>query len=217
MKQVIFWGATGQAKVLREALSAVEVRLLAVFDNRIIPSPFSDVPIFHGGTGLDAWELAHADQQVFACVAVGGDQGRERLELQKDLARRGHTPLAVIHPRSFVASSASVGSGCQILALGAVCAGALLGDAVIINTKASVDHDSVLGDGVHVGPGATVAGEVLIDEFAFVGAGAVVLPRVRIGAGAIIGAGAVVTRDVAAGSTVIGNPARFHPARNTKA
>ena len=39
-------------------------------------------------------------------------------------------------------------------------------------------------------------------------AGAIVLPGITIGDGAIVGAGAVVTRNVEAGATVAGNPAR---------
>ena len=49
---------------------------------------------------------------------------------------------------------------------------------------------------------------VTIGADVWIGAGAIVLPGVSIGEGAIVGAGAVVTRDVAAGITVIGNPAR---------
>ena len=50
--------------------------------------------------------------------------------------------------------------------------------------------------GPHIGAGATV------------GAGAILLPGVAIGAGATVAAGAVVTRDVPAGATVMGMPAR---------
>lgn len=42
----------------------------------------------------------------------------------------------------------------------------------------------------------------------WIGGGALILPGVRVGDDAVIGAGAVVTRDVAAGATVAGNPAR---------
>jgi maltose O-acetyltransferase len=42
----------------------------------------------------------------------------------------------------------------------------------------------------------------------WIGGGAIILPGVTIGDGAVIGAGSVVTRDVAAGATVAGNPAR---------
>lgn len=49
---------------------------------------------------------------------------------------------------------------------------------------------------------------VMIGEHVWIGGGAIILPGVTIGDGAVIGAGSVVTRDVAAGATVMGNPAR---------
>ena len=49
---------------------------------------------------------------------------------------------------------------------------------------------------------------IKIGSDVWIGGGAILLPGVTIGDGAIIGAGSVVTRDVAAGVTVVGNPAR---------
>ncbi|MGO7428998.1 sugar O-acetyltransferase, partial [Rhizobium ruizarguesonis] len=43
----------------------------------------------------------------------------------------------------------------------------------------------------------------------WIGGCAIILGGVTIGDGAIVGAGAVVTRDVPAGATVVGNPARI--------
>ncbi len=51
-------------------------------------------------------------------------------------------------------------------------------------------------------------GPIVVEEDTYIGAGAIILPGVRIGARAVIGAGAVVTREVAAGSVVVGRPAR---------
>ena len=49
---------------------------------------------------------------------------------------------------------------------------------------------------------------VSIGNNVWIGAGALILPGVVIGDDAIIGAGSVVTRNVPAGATVVGNPAR---------
>ena len=84
----------------------------------------------------------------------------------------------------------------------------MLGDACIVNHKASVDHDCVVGAGVHLAPGATVCGCVTIENNVMVGANAVVLPRLKIGSGSIIGAGAVISKDVPPDSTIVGNPGR---------
>ncbi|GGA85064.1 hypothetical protein GCM10011521_24370 [Arenimonas soli] len=211
MKPVLFWGATGQARVLREALHGV-AEVVAVFDLADLPSPFAGVPIHTGEAGYARWASQYRDAAaVGACVAIGGGRGQDRLARQRWLESKGHAPLDVLHPRSFQAGDARIGRGCQLLAMSAVCSGAWLGDAVIVNTHASVDHDCRLGDGVHVGPGARLAGEVVIGDHAFIGTGAVILPRIQVGPGATVGAGAVVTRNVAPGETVVGNPARPLP------
>jgi maltose O-acetyltransferase len=54
---------------------------------------------------------------------------------------------------------------------------------------------------------------VSIGADVWIGGGAIILPGVKIGDGALIGAGAVVTRDVPAGATAVGNPARPVPAK----
>lgn len=211
MSEVLFWGATGQAKVLSEALSGSDFRLVALVDNRDVISPFEGVPILIGESGLDAWlERRGGARGLFAAIAVGGAHGRDRIALMDLLQARGLKPLTVIHRTAFVATDAQVGEGCQIMAQAAVCTHVRLGSGVIVNTAASVDHDCIIGNGTHIAPGARLAGEVTVGERAFVGVGAIVLPRIHIGEDAIVGAGAVVTKNVRSGATVIGNPARLY-------
>lgn len=209
MSDIVFWGATGQSRVLKEAIDGLGHRLVAIFDNREIPSPFSDVPIAIGEAGFDKWASAQGGLTEFhACVAIGGDRGVQRLALQEWLATKGIAPITIVHRSAFTASDSVIGEGSQVLALAAVCANARIGRSVIVNTSASVDHCCVIGDGSHIGPGARLAGEIVLGRNVFVGTGATILPRLRVGDAAIIGAGSVVTKDVAPGAIVFGNPAK---------
>jgi sugar O-acyltransferase (sialic acid O-acetyltransferase NeuD family) len=208
---IVFWGGTGQARVLAEALAGSDYRLVAVFDNRPVPPPIPGVPVFEGEAGFDSWLQArdnHSRAPASFAIAIGGAHGAARLERSDFLEKRGLTEATIVHPRAWIARDASVGRGCQVLAGALVATCVKLGRQVIANTGASIDHDGVVEDGAHIGPGAVLAGEVQIGACAFIGANATVLPRIRIGAGAIVGAGAVVTRDVVDSAVVAGVPAR---------
>jgi sugar O-acyltransferase (sialic acid O-acetyltransferase NeuD family) len=212
INRVIFWGATGQAKVLRECMRHNDWPLAALFENNdSIASPFPGVPLYVGMSGFEGWLSRQGDaRRVGFLVAIGGSRGKDRVAIQDELALRGLVPLTAKHPTAFLAEDATIGAGCQLLAASCVCVEASLGRGCIVNTGASVDHECRLGDGVHVAPGARLAGCVEVGRYAMIGLGAVVLPRVRIGEGAVVGAGAVVTKDVPPGAVVVGNPARPH-------
>jgi sugar O-acyltransferase (sialic acid O-acetyltransferase NeuD family) len=209
MPEIVLWGATGQAKVIHEALEDSGIDVVAIVDNRELPSPLPGVPVMSGETGLKAWLARRKTSEgLLFAIAVGGARGVDRLALFNLMKTLGLHPYTIVHRTAFVAINAHLGEACQILAMAAVCAQARLGKLVIVNTAASLDHDCVIGDGSHIGPGAHLAGEVLVGSRVFVGTGAVVLPGLRIGDDSIVGAGAVVTRDVGPGTTVAGNPAR---------
>ncbi|MDR6787574.1 maltose O-acetyltransferase [Sphingomonas sp. BE138] len=94
--------------------------------------------------------------------------------------------------------------GCIILDVVAVTigAGTQIGPGVQILTA---DHPR---DPVERATGAEWGRPIAIGRNVWIGGGALILPGVAIGDDAIVGAGSVVTRDVRAGATVAGNPAR---------
>lgn len=210
LKKFVIWGSAGHAKVLADAISMIGGTVIALFDNNhhalsVIPG----VPIFKGEDGFLRWIDDYAEKkiQVSGLVAIGGDRGQERLNIQSLFRENGLLIPVLRHPSSTVSPSALLGEGTQILAHANVAADSTLGNACIVNHRASVDHECTIGSGVHLAPGAVLCGCVKIEKNVFIGAGAVVLPRILIGENSVIGAGAIVTKNVAAGSTLIGNPA----------
>ena len=84
--------------------------------------------------------------------------------------------------------------------------GVVIGETASIGDDVTIYHNVTLG-GLDTGqPGARR--HPTVNDNAVIGAGAQVLGDIEIGEGARIGANSVVIRDVAAGATVIGIPAR---------
>jgi acetyltransferase EpsM len=124
------------------------------------------------------------------------------------LVGEGRALATFVHPSAVVAPSAVLEPGCVVSALVVIGARTRIGRATIANRGALVGHHTTIGAFSFLGPGANVAGKVRIGEGVYVALGAIVRDGLTVGDGATIGAGAVAVADVAAGTTVVGLPAR---------
>ena len=127
-----------------------------------------------------------------------------------------------------------IGAGTKIGAFVEIQKGVVVGERCKISSHTFVCEGVTIEDDVFVGhgvvfindryPRATADGRLQteadwvvvptrVGRGASIGSGAAVLCGVTIGENALVGAGAVVTRDVPAGTTVAGVPARIHVSR----
>lgn len=210
-EEIILYGGTGQAKVVRPIIESYGSRVVAVFDDTEGLAPtFQDVELYAGAKAIESWLEQNSQRlpQIGFSITIGNPHGAVRCSLQDLLVSLGLQAVTLIHPSAIVAEDAEISAGCQIMAGAVVAPQVKMARQCIINTRASVDHETVLEEGVEVAPGATLCGLILAREYAWICAGATVLPRIIIGKNAIVGAGAMVNQDVPDDTTVVGIPAR---------
>jgi len=112
-----------------------------------------------------------------------------------------------------IQKGAKVGKNCKISSHTFICEGVEIGDEVFIGHNVSFINDKFPAAANPDGSLQTEADWKVIptkvQRRASIGTSATILCGVTIGEGAIVGAGSVVTKDVPAGATVIGVPARI--------
>lgn len=207
-RPVILLGAGGHAKVLFDVLRLLRIEVLGC----AAPQAPSDSDLAHlRWLGDDAAIAAYPPERVSLVNAVGstGDT-RARRQIFTRLRAAGYTFLSLRHPASVSSElHCRFGAGTQVLAGAIINPGVTLGDNVLVNTRAVVEHDCIIGAHSHVASGAVLCGAVQLGEGVHVGAGATVIQGITVGTGALIASGSAVTKNVAPYTLVAGVPARL--------
>jgi sugar O-acyltransferase (sialic acid O-acetyltransferase NeuD family) len=204
-ESVYILGAGGHGRVVLDALLANGIQVAGILDAKAqLSGQLLEVPILGGDEYLDCVTIA----KTFLVNGLGANPKIfRRQNIFTVMKTRGFAFKSLKHPSAIVSNTISIGEGCQVMAGVVIQAGVTLKENVVINTRASIDHDCMISSHSFIAPGVTLCGNVAVASSAFIGAGAVVIPNIRIGENAIVGAGAVVTKPVPDGWIVTGNPA----------
>jgi len=207
MKEKIFvYGASGHAKVVIDVIERqglFDIAFLVDDDTSLKGNDVYGYRVLGGKEEL----LGQREHVTSGIVAIGSNTAR--VKVAGWLMGNGFLLVTAIHPAAELARGVTLGAGTVVMAGVVVNSDAHIGGNVILNTRASFDHDCTIGDGVHIAPGATLCGTVRVGDGAFVCAGATVIPNISIGVEAVIGAGSTVIRDVPDRATVVGSPAKM--------
>lgn len=191
-KSCVVVGGGAHARVLMDALlvSGLEVQGYTDFTPKQIR--------LHGKTitylGTDEEFLGvPRNKETYFINGVGSIGNPEkRREIFKRFKDAGCSFLTVIHPSAVVAKDVVLGEGVQVMAGAIIQTGSVLGNNIIVNTHASIDHDCTIEDHVHIAPGVVLSGNVKVGEGAHIGTGASVIQEVHILPGTLVKAGSVV-------------------------
>lgn len=211
-KKIAIIGAGGFAREVRWLLNEInQVMNLYEFVGYIVSdlNKLGDLDSKENVLGDFSWiEKSH---NKIDCLASGIGTPASKLKVV-DTLKKQFPDLewpALIHPTvRFDHSSCAVAEG-VILCAGIVGTVNITFSAFsMVNLNCTLGHESTLGRGCVLNPTVNISGGVNIGEGVLVGTGAQILQYLKIGAHSVVGAGAVVTKDVEAGTTVVGVPAK---------
>lgn len=207
------FGASGAGRgvlpVAREMLKASgddnNARLVFV-DDQPQGNPVNDTPVLTYEQFMESPEPAKS-----VCIAIANSKIRETLvsRCQQDAL----SFFSIKAQNAVVMDAVEIGEGAIVSPFVTFTSNIKIGRHFQANLYSYVEHDCVIGDFVTFAPGVKCNGNVVIEDHAYLGSGAVIRQGqpgnpLLIGKGAVVGMGAVVTKNVPAGATVVGCPAK---------
>lgn len=145
------------------------------------------------------------EDDVFIC-ALGEPKWRKfyvDIVLQK-----GGQFITLIDKRASIGNNVRIGLGVVVREFAIVSCDVTIGNYVYIQPFADMGHDAVIGDFCHLNTYAFMGGYSKMEDFAIIHTHGALMPHKTLCKEGVIGAGSVAIRNVMAGTTVVGNPAK---------
>lgn len=206
MKHLIIIGAGGMGRTLfSNALESVgygETFVVKGFvdDNLQALEEFPNYPPLIGTIK----DYLPVEDDVFVS-SIGGAARRPCME---EIISRGGEFMELIHQTARIYTNVKLGKGNFIGAYTVIGNDAVIGDYNMIQSYTVIGHDVRIGSWNRIDTHVTCVGGIVIEDDVDIYTSAVINHNVRVESGAHVGALSFVIKNVKAGTTVMGNPAK---------
>lgn len=136
----------------------------------------------------------HPPKEYFMAIAIGYNNLDVRWDIWKKVKKAGYKLPPLIHPKSYVADSASIGEGAMIMAGVIVDIKTKVGDVSVLWPGVCLNHNSEIGKNIFISPNATICGACTVGKNSFIGAGAVIVDHCNVPDRSFIKANSTFTR-----------------------
>ena len=199
--ELLIYGCGGLSKVISEVARALGiVNISYIEDKFIVPKKeFLGKPVLH--------EMPVGYLGNFF-IAIGDNAAREKIYNKFQLQNPDAKLISLVHPASFIASTAQIEEGVVVLPFGYVGADCRIGKGTIVYTSV-IGHENVLGEYCLNSAGVSIGGGTSVGKRTAILIGANIKNQVSIGDDCVIGGSSFVRTDVPSNSVFYGVPAKF--------
>jgi sugar O-acyltransferase (sialic acid O-acetyltransferase NeuD family) len=144
-----------------------------------------------------------------AFISFGDIQSQQnRLLLYLKLKKIGYILPNIIDNSSNLSEFVTLKEGIFVGKNTIINSNTTIGNCVILNSRATIEHDCEIGDFTNIATSVVINGNVKIGKKCFLGSGTVVRNGVSIGENSIIGMGSIVIKDMPSNIIAFGNPCK---------
>jgi len=200
-EDLLIYGCGGHSKSITEV-----ARALGIVKIRYIEDKFT-VPKkeFLGKPVLRNMPIGYVGNFF---IAIGDNSAREKIYNNFQQQNPEAQLISLVHPASFVASTAQIDKGVVVQAFSYVGADCRVGKGAIVYTSV-LGHENVLGEFCSISAGVSMGGGTSVGRRTAILIGASITNNISIGDDCVIGGSSFVRTDVPNNSVFYGVPAKF--------
>ena len=198
--QLLIIGCGGHSKVVTDVAEEVGFKNISYLDTFSTRSEFLGRKIINN-------DLENYTGYFF--VAIGDNYRRESVFIEFQNKNKRSNPVSLIHPSSIISQRCSIGKGTIVMPNCVINSCSDISDGVIINTKASVDHDNNIMSFSSLAPGVCTGGNVSIGKRSAISIGSTITHGINISHDVVVGANSLVMNDIKSNQVNYGTPAKL--------
>ena len=171
MKPIIIYGSKSYSELIKQIVNDCGRVCLGFIDD------------FDKGSNIlgDFQEIVKrfSKDEIEIAIGIGYSNLLKRKEIIENV-KKYYTLATLIHPKAYIAKSASIGNGSVIMAGAHIDYNVQIGQGVVCWPGSLINHDSKIEDNTFISPGVTVCGFVKIGESCFIGANSTIVDQTLV-------------------------------------